>query len=109
MRQPFGFIDPRFPSHMCYLKKAIYGLKQAPRAWFHRFSSFLLTHEFICSQSDLSMFIYHHNIHIIILPLYADDIILTGCSISLLSSFISTLSTQFAMKDFGLLHYFLGV
>ena len=27
-----GFIDPHFPNHVLYLKKALYRLKQAPRA-----------------------------------------------------------------------------
>ena len=34
MEQPPGYIDPRFPNHVCLLKKALYGLKQAPRARF---------------------------------------------------------------------------
>ena len=34
--QPKGFIDPHFPDHVLYFKKAFYGLKQAPRAWYDR-------------------------------------------------------------------------
>ena len=34
--QPKGFIDPHFPDHVLYLKKAFYGLKQALRAWYDR-------------------------------------------------------------------------
>ena len=34
--QPKGFIDPHFPDHVLYLKKAPYGLKQASRAWYDR-------------------------------------------------------------------------
>lgn len=34
MEQPPGFADPRFPHHVCRLKKALYGIKQAPRTWF---------------------------------------------------------------------------
>ena len=34
--QPKGFIDPHFPDHVLYLKRAFYGLKQAPRAWYDR-------------------------------------------------------------------------
>ena len=30
--QPKGFIDPHFPDHVLYHKKALYDLKQAPRA-----------------------------------------------------------------------------
>lgn len=32
MAQPDGFVDPRFPHHICRLNKSLYGLKQAPRA-----------------------------------------------------------------------------
>ena len=34
--QPKGFIDPHFPDHVLYLKKALYGLNQTPRAWYNR-------------------------------------------------------------------------
>ena len=55
------------------------------------------------------MFVLCTGSHILILLLYVDDIILTGSSTTLLHSFISTLSNQFAMKDLGDLHYFLGL
>lgn len=42
IEQPPGFIDKRYPNHVCHLKKALYGLKQAPRAWFDRFCLHLL-------------------------------------------------------------------
>jgi hypothetical protein len=42
MRQPPGFENPKCPSFVCKLKKAIYGLKQAPRAWYAELSSNLL-------------------------------------------------------------------
>ncbi|GJV28059.1 retrovirus-related pol polyprotein from transposon RE1 [Tanacetum coccineum] len=58
MEQPPGFIDPQFPNHVCKLSKALYGLKQAPRAWFHRLSSFLLAHGFVCSRADTSLFVF---------------------------------------------------
>ena len=32
--QPPGYVDPKFPTHICKLNKALYGLKQAPRAWY---------------------------------------------------------------------------
>ena len=37
--QPQGYVDSKFPKHVCLLHKAFYSLKQAPRAWFERFSS----------------------------------------------------------------------
>ncbi|GKV05181.1 hypothetical protein SLEP1_g17219 [Rubroshorea leprosula] len=43
MKQPAGFVDPRFPQHVCKLRKSIYGLKQAPRAWFLELKSFIIS------------------------------------------------------------------
>ena len=41
MTQPPGYVDPRFPQHVCKLQKFLYGLKQAPRAWYTRLKMFL--------------------------------------------------------------------
>ncbi|GJY43536.1 ribonuclease H-like domain-containing protein [Tanacetum coccineum] len=40
MHQPPGFIDSRYPNHVCLLQRSLYGLKQAPRAWFQRFAGY---------------------------------------------------------------------
>ncbi|GJY76867.1 ribonuclease H-like domain-containing protein [Tanacetum coccineum] len=40
MHQPLGFVDPRYPHHVCRLQRSLYGLKQAPRAWFNRFAAY---------------------------------------------------------------------
>ncbi|CAH9110232.1 unnamed protein product [Cuscuta epithymum] len=109
MRQPQGFIHPSYPTHVCRLCKALYGLKQAPRAWFHCFSGFLLRCGFSQSRSDSSMFIYRTDSQVVYILLYVDDILITGSSASFVSSVIKTLSHQFAMKDLGDIHYFLGV
>lgn len=41
--------------------------------------------------------------------IYVDDIIVIGSSPSTISSLIRDLGTHFAMKDLGLMHYFLGI
>jgi hypothetical protein len=38
MKQPPGFVHPKFPSYHCKLDKALYRLKQAPHAWYSRLS-----------------------------------------------------------------------
>lgn len=109
MRQPPGFEDKEFPDHVCLLHKAIYGLKQAPRAWFDKFSSFLLRFGFICSVKDPSLFIYYHGGVLIFLLLYVDDMILTGNDFAVLTKLLTSLSSEFRMKDMGQLSYFLGI
>ncbi|KAH0636383.1 hypothetical protein KY285_036143 [Solanum tuberosum] len=43
------------------------------------------------------------------LLLYVDDIIITGSSCELIANIITRLGREFAMKDLGPLHFFLGV
>jgi hypothetical protein len=102
MDQPPGYIDPRFPHHVCRLKRALYGLKQAPRAWFQRFSSFLLQLGFLISKADSSLFVHHSAAGTVYLLLYVDDMVLTGSNPSLIKTLITRLSNEFAMKDLGL-------
>lgn len=109
MRQPPGFEDTVHPEYVCLLHKAIYGLKQAPRAWFDKFRTFLLKFGFICSVKDPSLFIYHHGTTIIFLLLYVDDMVLTGNDPDVLKKLLSSLSSEFRMKDMGPLSYFLGI
>ena len=79
MSQPPRFIDPKYPQHVCLLKKVLYGLKQVIRvAWFDRFSMHLLHLEFICSKVDSSLFTLQAHKVIIFLLLYVDDNIITG-------------------------------
>ncbi|XP_021824947.1 uncharacterized protein LOC110765996 [Prunus avium] len=46
---------------------------------------------------------------IIYVLIYVDDIIITGNNGAAINNVISTISLQFALKDLGKLHYFLGI
>lgn len=83
--------------------------KQAPRAWFSRFSTFIQSIGFYPSRSDNSLFIFHKDNRTAYLLLYVDDIILTASTPTFLCSIIATLHSEFAMKDLGELHHFLGI
>jgi hypothetical protein len=104
-----GFADPAHPDLVCRLRKSLYGLKQAPRAWYSRFASYLPTLGFIEAKSDTSLFIFCHGSDTVYMLLYVDDIILTASSMELLCRTTSALQREFAMKDLGLLHHFLGI
>src|SRR6185312_15777403 len=88
---------------------SLYGLKQAPRAWYSRLATFFLTLGFTEAKSDTSLFIYRRGDETAYLLLYIDDIVLTASSQQLLERVISSLQREFAMKDLGQLHHFLGV
>jgi hypothetical protein len=69
----------------------------------------LLTLGFVEAKSDTSLFVYHHGADTAYLLLYVDDIVLTASSEPLLRRIIAALQQEFAMKDLGELHHFLGV
>ncbi|KAJ9544827.1 hypothetical protein OSB04_024534 [Centaurea solstitialis] len=67
---------------VCRLRKALYGLKQASRAWFENFSTVITSLGFTPSNHDSTLF--------------------AGCM-------SAELAHCFAMKDLGMLLYFLGI
>uniref|UniRef100_A0A803NGF7 Reverse transcriptase Ty1/copia-type domain-containing protein n=1 Tax=Cannabis sativa TaxID=3483 RepID=A0A803NGF7_CANSA len=109
MQQPQGFIDPKYPTHVCKLTKALYGLKQAPRAWFDMLSTVLLQHGFNFSRADKRLFIRVTSTSCIYVLVYVDDIIVMGSDDVLVNKLITKLSTTFALKDLGPVDYFLGI
>ena len=109
MRQPPGFSDPDRPDHLCRLSKAIYGLKQAPRAWHARLAMALRAHGFASSTADSSLFLLQRPEVTMYLLVYVDDIILVSSSQSAATALVRSLGADFAVKDLGKLHYFLGV
>jgi hypothetical protein len=109
MRQPPGFEDPAHPQHLCRLVKAIYGLKQAPRAWHARLSSVLGKLGFKASAADTSLFICQRSDVTVYLLVYVDDIIVVSSSPTASTQLVSALRDDFAVKDLGPLHFFLGI
>lgn len=108
-QQPTGFVDKEHLDFVCQLSKSLYGLKQAPRAWYQTFANELHTIGCTGTGSDSSLFVYKQGQDMAYLLLYVDDIVLTASSSPLLRRIISHLSSTFAMKDLGTLHYFLGI
>ncbi|XP_019068266.1 uncharacterized mitochondrial protein AtMg00810-like [Solanum lycopersicum] len=64
---------------------------------------------FTCSKVDPSLFTLKTHNGKIFLMLYVDDIIVTGSNPSHVSELVLQLEKEFAMKDLGHLHFFLGV
>ncbi|GJW58994.1 retrovirus-related pol polyprotein from transposon TNT 1-94 [Tanacetum coccineum] len=91
------------------LEKALYGLKQAPRAWYEKFSIVVTSLRFVASHHDSALFVKRSSAGRILLSLYVDDMIITGDDCDGIELLKAELSLHFAMKDLGLLHYFLGI
>jgi histone deacetylase 1/2 len=109
MKQPPGYEDQSLPNYVCKLDKALYGLKQAPRAWYSKMSAKLRDLGFKSSKADTSLFFYGKGAIIIFVLIYVDDIIVASSMQSATLALLKDLGQDFALKDLGNLHYFLGI
>ncbi|XP_071680010.1 uncharacterized protein [Lolium perenne] len=106
------FTSSMCPMHSCTgisLSKCSISSLLAPRAWYQRMAGFLQQQGFQSTRSDASLFVYHQGAATAYLLLYVDDIIPTASSTALLQQITAQLSAEFALKDLGALHYFLGI
>nr|GEY81212.1 retrotransposon protein, putative, Ty1-copia subclass [Tanacetum cinerariifolium] len=101
-----GFVNPKYPNHVCKLKRSIYGLKQA---WNKRFDDEIKKFGFTQNLDEPCVYIKASGSYIAILILYVDDILLMGNNIPMLQDVKSYLGRSFAMKDLGEATYILGI
>jgi histone deacetylase 1/2 len=109
MRQPPGYVDKTRPNFVCKLDKALYGLKQAPRAWYARLSTKLISLGFHASKADTSLFYFNRGGVTVFVLVYVDYIIVVSSSSKATAGLLHNLKKEFALKDVGELHYFLGM
>jgi histone deacetylase 1/2 len=109
MRQPPGYADKSASNYVCKHHKAIYGLEQAPRAWYARLCGKLEALGFKPSKGDTSLFYFHRGALTTFVLVYVDDIIVASSSQEATSALLKALEREFALKDLGDLHYFLGI
>jgi histone deacetylase 1/2 len=107
MRQPPGF--EKGDQLICKLDKALYGLKQAPRAWYARLSTKLHQLGFTPSKCDTSLFFLAKPEVTMFVLVYVDDIIVASSTQATVLGLLQQLRGDFALKDLGDLHYFLGI
>jgi hypothetical protein len=91
------------------LDKAIYSLKQAPWAWYSKLSNKLIQLGFVTLKGDTSLFIYRKEGDVIFLLIYVDDNVVANSSDQAIKALLRDLRHNFALKDLGTLHYFLGI
>jgi histone deacetylase 1/2 len=64
---------------------------------------------FVPSKADTSLFFYNRGKHSIYVLVYVDDIIVASSSQDAVGALLADLQKDFALKDLGDLHYFLGI
>ncbi|RVW13626.1 Retrovirus-related Pol polyprotein from transposon RE1 [Vitis vinifera] len=110
VEQPRGYEQKDNPHKVYKLKKALYGLKQAPQAWFSRIEAHFVNEGFERCHSEHTLFVKtSKGGKILILSLYADDLIFIGNDESMFYEFKSSMMHEFDMTDLGKMRYFLGV
>ncbi|XP_040942254.1 uncharacterized mitochondrial protein AtMg00810-like [Gossypium hirsutum] len=108
--QPEGFEVQGEEEKVYKLKKALYGLKQAPRAWYDRMDTYLTRLGFTKSTSEPTLYVKKEsNKTLLIVSLYVDDLLVTGCKREEIETFKKQMQTVFEMTDLGLMTYFLGM
>jgi histone deacetylase 1/2 len=96
-------------NYVCKLDKALYGLKQAPCAWCAWLYGKLEALKFVPSKADTSLFYYRRGMLVMFVLVYVDDIIVASSSYEAMGALLKDLEQEFALKDLGDLHYFLGI
>ncbi|GJS50742.1 retrotransposon protein, putative, ty1-copia subclass [Tanacetum coccineum] len=109
MTQPEGFVNPKYPNHVCKLKRSIYGLKQASRQWNKRFDDEINKFGFTQNHDEPCVYQKTSGSYVTFLILYVDDILIMGNNISMLQDVKSYLRKCFAIKDLGEAAYILGI
>jgi hypothetical protein len=105
IEQPDGFVIHEQKSHVCRLKKAMYGLKHA---WYEKMDGFLMSLCFSDSVVDPNLYYHIVGNECLILVMYVDDLFLSGLE-SLIVECKHALTSEFKMKNLGMMHYFLGL
>nr|GEX21397.1 hypothetical protein [Tanacetum cinerariifolium] len=102
IEQHEGFVNLKYPNHVCKLKRSIYGLKQAYRKRNKRFDNEIKKFGFTQNCDEPCVYQKASGSYVAILILYVDDILLMGNNIPMLQDVIT-------MKDLGDPAYILGI
>jgi hypothetical protein len=71
--------------------------------------SYLLSQNFVHCKLDPNVYILRMDDSLLLLVMYVDDLLIIGCSTSMIVAFKRILHEMFLMTDMGTLHFFLGL
>ncbi|GJS91621.1 retrotransposon protein, putative, ty1-copia subclass [Tanacetum coccineum] len=109
MTQPECFVSPKYPNHVCKLKRSIYRLKQTSRQWNTQFDDEIKKFGFTQNRDEPCVYQKASGSYVTFLILYVDGILIMGNNIPMLQDVKSYLRKCFAMKDLGEAAYILGI
>jgi hypothetical protein len=109
VRQPPGFKILKYPNRVYKLSKTLYELKHASWAWYASLKTFLLEHGYMMESIDKTRFTLNHGNDFLLVQIYVDDIIFSGSSHVLVSSFQEMMKKEFHKSMMGELTFFLGI
>ncbi|GJV40196.1 putative ribonuclease H-like domain-containing protein [Tanacetum coccineum] len=107
--QPPRFEDPDYPDKVYRVIKALYGLYQALRAWYETLTNYLLGNGFHRGKIDQTLFIKRQKGDILVVQIYADDIIFGSTKKELCIEFEKLMKDKFQMSSMGELTFFFGL
>ena len=91
------------------MKKSLYGLKKAPGVWYAKMDAFLLSIGFTRWNSDPNVYFQQNDGVLKVVFIYFDDLLITRSFMTSIGSIKSSLHSEFAITDLGLLRQFLGL
>ncbi|GKC13752.1 putative ribonuclease H-like domain-containing protein, partial [Tanacetum coccineum] len=97
------------PDRVYKVEKALYGLHQVPRAWYETLSTYLLDNGFQRGKINKTLFIKRHKGDILLVQVYADDIIFGSTKKELCNAFEKLMHEKFQISSMGELTFSLGL
>lgn len=109
MRQLKGYETPGKEHHVCHLNQVIYGLKQSGREWYNMLCGIMQQFGLMHCKTKHAVFHKHNDNDTLIITVDVDNLTMAGNTKTVIHKFKDKLRTILRIKDFGDLHWLLGI